>query len=147
VATAAVTVVAAVPADLDRVLALLVAAALPTAGVAEHFGRFLVARADGDVAGCVGLELYGTSGLLRSLAVSPSHRGRGLGRDLAGRALADAQRCGVGHLFLLTETAADFFTRLGFRRVTRAEAEKFVGESVELRSACPHACACMRLDF
>ena len=65
--------------DLPLVSRLLSSAGLPTRGVAEHFGDFVVAIEDGRLRGAVGLELYGASGLLRSLIVSPESRGRGGG--------------------------------------------------------------------
>ncbi|MBL8207744.1 MAG: GNAT family N-acetyltransferase, partial [Blastocatellia bacterium] len=63
--------------DLPDVLALLEEVKLPTEGVAEHFADFLIARADERVVGCVGLEKYGSYGLLRSLAVAPNFQGQG----------------------------------------------------------------------
>jgi N-acetylglutamate synthase-like GNAT family acetyltransferase len=133
-------------ADLDSVLALLVQASLPTAGVAEHFAGFLVARAGGRVVGAVGLERYGADGLLRSLVVAPEWRGRGLGGALTHQLVETAGRRGVRHLFLLTETAAPFFAARGFRRIAREEAAPAIGTSVEFATACCQSAACMRLD-
>lgn len=56
----------AAAADLPAVEALLAAARLPLAGVAEHFADFMVAERSGRVVGVVGLERYGDAGLLRS---------------------------------------------------------------------------------
>ena len=119
-------------ADLAPVLDLLAAASLPREGVGEHFAGFLVARAGGEVVGAVGQERYGDAVLLRSLVVAPTHRGRGLGQALVAGLLAEARRSGARRVFLLTETAADFFAGLGFARTTRAEAEPAVGASLEL---------------
>ena len=60
------------PEDLQPTLALLDGASLPRDGVAEHFETFLVARAGGQIVGTIGLERYGESALLRSLAVAPN---------------------------------------------------------------------------
>lgn len=135
------------PEDLDAVSALLADAALPREGVAEHFGHFLVARADGKVVGAVGMERYGSSALLRSLVVVPPHRGRGLGRALTERLLQEARAQGVRRAFLLTETAAKFFAKFGFSQVEREEADAGVRSSVEFRTACPQSALCMRLDL
>jgi amino-acid N-acetyltransferase len=140
-------VAAAEPRDLEAVLGLLEAATLPRDGVAEHFGEFLVARGPGEVVGCVGLERYGPAGLLRSLAVAPPHRGQGLGRLLAQRMVEAARRRGVARLFLLTETAPDFFPQFGFVRIERADADPAVQTSVEFRTACCQSAVCMRLDL
>jgi amino-acid N-acetyltransferase len=133
--------------ELSAVLELLAEASLPAEGVAEHFPDFLVARADGQVVGSVGIERYGPSALLRSLAVAPAHRGRGLGRALTERALDAARLLGVRRVFLLTTTAADFFPRFGFKRIHREEVDRAVQDSVEFRTACCASAVCMRLDL
>ena len=73
------TIEAARAADLPVVLALLADAALPTDGVAEHFGGFVVARERGEVVGAGGLEVYGDAALLRSVVVEPAWRKMRLG--------------------------------------------------------------------
>jgi N-acetylglutamate synthase-like GNAT family acetyltransferase/2-polyprenyl-3-methyl-5-hydroxy-6-metoxy-1,4-benzoquinol methylase len=137
----------AAPADLEPVVALLTEAGLPTAGVAEHFADFAVARADGRVIGAIGLERYGAAGLLRSLVVARALRGQGYGRALTERLVETARRRGVRSLFLLTETAAPFFAAAGFRRVPREEAAPAVGASIEFTTVCCHSAACMRRDL
>lgn len=95
--------------DLPDVLALLEEVSLPTEGVPEHFADFLIARADKRVVGCVGLEKYGSYGLLRSLAVAPNFQGQGLGRQLVAQLLSYAQANTIHTIILLTTTAAKFF--------------------------------------
>ncbi|HKE03763.1 MAG TPA: GNAT family N-acetyltransferase [Blastocatellia bacterium] len=97
--------------DLDAVLSLLAEVNLPPEGVAEHFGRFLVARESGKIIGCVGEERYGNISLLRSLAVSPGAQRGGVGRALTEQLLDEAGSLGVREIVLLTTTAADFFAR------------------------------------
>ncbi|MEK6815238.1 MAG: arsenic resistance N-acetyltransferase ArsN2 [Nitrospirota bacterium] len=138
-------VVQAGPEDLEAVLALLRGSALPTEGVAEHFCGFLVARAGGAVAGCAGQEGYSSNVLLRSLAVAPAYRGRGLGRALTRRIIEQARENGASRVYLLTETAGDFFLKFGFCRIPREKAESAIGASAEFRSICCQSAACMRL--
>jgi amino-acid N-acetyltransferase len=47
-------------------------------------------------------------------------------------------------LFLLTTTAEDYFARLEFERVTRAEVPPGVANSLEFTSACPASAAVLR---
>lgn len=47
----------------------------------------MIAEDGGRIVGAVGLELYGTSALLRSAAVEESWQGCGVGRSLIDRAL------------------------------------------------------------
>ncbi len=138
---------AARSADVQRVLELLAQAALPREGVTEHFAEFLVARAGGDVVGAIGMEPYGESILLRSLVVAPAHRGRGLGRALTEGLLDAARARQAKRVFLLTETAAEFFLLFGFRRIARDEADPAVRGSEEFRTCCPQSAVCMRLDL
>lgn len=131
------------PEDLPAVLALLEAAGLPTAGVAEWLPRFVVAEGAGGLAGVAGLEAYGDDALLRSVAVAEGWRGRGLGGRLTDAVLASAAAAGVRTVYLLTETAEGFFPRHGFRRIPREEASAAVRASAEFRELCPASSAVM----
>lgn len=140
-------IAAACPEDLEAALALLDAASLPRAGVAEHFASFLIARDGGRVLGTIGLERYGQSALLRSLAVAASHRRRRLGQALTERVLESASRQGVRRVFLLTTTAAVYFPRFGFAPIAREAADAAVRRSVEFTQTCPASAVCMRLEL
>ncbi len=128
------TIEAARAADLPVVLALLADAALPTDGVAEHFGHFVVARERGEVVGAAGLEVYGDAALLRSVVVDPAWRKKHLGEALVRASLANARERRIGTIYLLTESAADFFARFGFERIAQAEIDPaVVAGSAEFR--------------
>jgi N-acetylglutamate synthase-like GNAT family acetyltransferase len=134
----------ATPAHLHAVLTLLTAVSLPHEGVMEHFSHFLVAHEGGTLVGVVGLEPYGASALLRSLAVAPASRGQGLARALTARILQAAREQGMTQIFLLTETASEFFRQFGFRRIAREETDTAVQASAEFRLACCQSAICMR---
>lgn len=85
--------------------------------------------------------------MLRSLAVVPECRGRGLGLRLAEAAVELAQRRRARRLWLLTTTAEGIFPRLGFGRVDRGELPTSLGASAELRGACPASAVAMRLEI
>ncbi len=137
----------AAPDDATAIARLLEQSGLPLAGLGEHLAAALVARRAGALVGCVALELYGDQALLRSLAVAPELRGQGLGQRLAKAALAEARGRGVRTAFLLTETAADFFPRLGFRPVARADLPQALHASAELRGACPEGALAMAIEI
>lgn len=146
-----------IPSDLDiglaneseftAVVALLERSRLTDAGLADHRDSLVVARTEGRVVGCAALELYGEQALLRSVAVDDAMRGRGLGERLTHAALDRARRQGVRVIYLLTETAAQFFPRFGFEVVDRASVRGDVTQSVEFTSACPSTATVMALDF
>jgi N-acetylglutamate synthase-like GNAT family acetyltransferase len=125
------------PSDLDAALALLRDARLPEQGVTEHFANFFVVRDEGRVAGVCGLELHGSHGLLRSLAVDPRYRGEGLGAALVEDALTCARELGLAEVYLLTTTARDYFLGRGFVLCTREDAPPAIQQSWEFRLGCP----------
>ncbi|MEW6274780.1 MAG: arsenic resistance N-acetyltransferase ArsN2 [Bacillota bacterium] len=133
------------PADREAVFSLLREAGLTTAGIAEDLAHFFVVRILSEVAGVVGLEYYGECALLRSLAVVPAHRGKGLGRRLAARALEAAAAHGAREVYLLTVTAPNFFERLGFATTDREDVPAPVRQSLEFREVCPASAAVLRL--
>jgi protein-tyrosine-phosphatase/N-acetylglutamate synthase-like GNAT family acetyltransferase len=135
---------AAAPGDYDAVAALLRVAGLPLAGVPPTLEWFVVAERGTALVGVAGLERYGETGLLRSVAVAQGERGTGLGRALVEHVLENARHAGVRCAYLLTTTAEGWFPRLGFRRVERAALAQALGASEELRGACPASAVAMR---
>ena len=133
----------ATPADLPAILALLAASKLPRADIEAHVASTLVARQEPGVVGTAALELYGGAALLRSVAVATERRGQGLGAALTVAALDLARRRGVRTVYLLTETAGQFFPRFGFTAITRAQVEPAVLESPEFTTACPKSALVM----
>jgi amino-acid N-acetyltransferase len=131
-------------ADLQPVLALLGKAQLPMAGVADDPSHFVVAESEGKIVGVVGLELYGTSALLRSAAVEERWRGSGVGRVLVERALDIARERGIEDVYLLTTTAEHYFPRFGFACVSRDAVTGGVEASIEFQEACPASATVMR---
>jgi amino-acid N-acetyltransferase len=132
-------------ADLEQVLALLEASGLPTAGVPEHISSFILAKDEGKLAGCAGLEVHDKAGLLRSVAVEQNHRSMGIGLELTRAILELAKQKHLNSLSLLTETAQNYFPRFGFMPVHRSELPKSLWESQEFKGACPDTAVAMML--
>lgn len=130
-------------ADLGAVLALIEASALPVAGVAEALPGFVVAVTGDAIVGVAGIERYGDSALLRSVAVAPDWRGSGVGRALVDRIVDDARAGGVGDLYLLTTTAEHYFPKHGFACIAREAVPPAVQASAEFTSICPSTAAVM----
>jgi len=93
--------------DLAFVRTLLADNALPNSDVDDSSRiRFLIADdADGHPAACIGIEAYGSEALLRSLAVPPAMRGRGVGRSLVVAAEDTARAMGVSRLYFVLVSA------------------------------------------
>lgn len=132
--------------DLPAIRALLEDSALPASDVdGEGSQEFLVAREDGRLAGCIGLEVHGPAGLLRSFAVPSALRRRGIGAALHEAAVARARALGVRDLYVLTTTVKERALRTGFEEVAREEVPEALREGAQFRSLCPASAACLRL--
>ena len=85
----------------------------------EAVQEFLVARpaGGGDVVGCGALHvMWEDLAEIRTLAVAPAYRGRGVGHLLVDGLLERARRLGLRRVFCLT-FEVEFFTRHGFREI------------------------------
>ena len=129
--------------DLPRVERLLTDSKLPLDGVKESLQDFVVAEAGGDIVGVAGLEVCCDDALLRSVAVRPEWRSKGVGRALVTRAIADAESRGLRALYLLTTTAEHYFPSFGFAKVERSSIPEQVRSTKEFTSACPASAVAM----
>jgi amino-acid N-acetyltransferase len=137
---------AAAVRDLPEIPAVLEGQHLPVDGVDERVETTLVVRekAEARVVGTAALELYGDDALLRSVAIDTGFQGQRLGHALIAAALEVAHARGAETVFLLTNTAPDFFPRFGFERIARADAPASVQESAEFPSTCCASAVVMR---
>ena len=134
----------AVAEEEGRIMALLSAAGLPSEDILPHRQHFIVAKRNAEVAGCIGIEMSGQVGLLRSLAVATAYRNQGIGSILCDRLIAYAKEEGVEQLYLLTTTAAAYFERLGFQRIAREEAPLAIQSNKQFTTLCPSTAVCMK---
>jgi len=119
------------------VVELLSAEKLPVADLPETLENFIVAIADAGVIGVAGFEVYGNYGLLRSVTVRSDVRNKGIAGKLLCRIDALSNLKGLTELYLLTETAPDYFERKGFQKIGRDEVPDIVKQSSEFSHVCP----------
>jgi putative acetyltransferase len=97
------------------------------AGLPGHYappdGRLLLAEYDGQLAGCVALHKW-DDGIceMKRLCLRPSFRGKGLGRAIAEKIIADASSIGYQRMRLdtiepLMKDAVEMYRKLGFREI------------------------------
>lgn len=88
--------------------------------LAEGIRDFTVAiDSNGELVGCTALHFYTpTAAEVRSLAVHPSQKGRGLGRQLVELVEREAEEIGIASLFAFTYVPG-FFAQLGYAQVDR----------------------------
>ena len=134
--------------DWSAIKRLLTAAKLPLDGAREHLGQFVVGVWDTQVVCAAGLEVYGSTALLRSVVVDEAARGQACARPLLAQLVQQGRAQGVRKLFLLTTTAADYFSRLGFKAINRKAVPATLRQSHEFQGACPDSAIAMvlRLD-
>jgi len=130
---------------LEKVKALLEANGLPTSDLADlGVDNFLGCGDETNPSGVIGLEIIGTDGLLRSLAVSEKARGFGCGKALVSSLEVFAKQKSVQDLYLLTDTAETFFEGLRYERIDREIASDGIRQTKEFMSLCPDDAAVMR---
>jgi len=134
-------------ADLPAIRTLLAAAGLPFDDVEPGRQDFVMAVDGAKLLGCIALEMFGDAALLRSLAVATDQRGAGLGGALYDHLVARARQQGLRRLFLLTTSAAPFFTRRGFALVDRSEVPARMATSAQFVGLCPSTAACLALSL
>jgi len=114
----------------------------------DQFPAFFVLRNEQGLAGSVALEVLGDDAILRALAVHPEARGAGYGWMLADMAVSQARWRGVRRIYLLTESASDFFAaKFGFRVVDRSTLSKLVAASETFTAVKGAGQVAMRLDL
>ena len=133
----------ATASDLIVIRALLERSGLPTTDLETARPEFAVIRQEGQVVAAGALQRFGSSALLRSVVVAPDRRGSGLGQVMVSELERVARAAHINHLFLLTQTAAEFFARRGYRVIERSIAPQDMQASEEFRSLCPGSATCM----
>jgi len=106
-------------------------------------GIFVVARMGGELCGTAGMESFGAIALLRSVAVHPAWRGKGIASALCDELMRQARSTGVQQLFLLTTDAERFFRTLGFEALARDALPPEVRSTAQFRELCPQTAIAM----
>ena len=134
--------VISVSRNLGEVKTLLAACGLPTSDLRDD-GVFLVARDDGQLCGVAGLEPLGASALLRSVAVDPKWRRKGVARALCDALVRQARTQGAQRLYLLTTDADRYFSSLGFSKTERNALPAEVRATTQFTETCPQTAIAM----
>jgi amino-acid N-acetyltransferase len=134
------------PAELyrDNVVELLTSQKLPTGDLPGLLKNFFVAVDDGMVTGVAGLEVYGNYGLLRSLAVNADLQKKGIGAMLLDKIETLAAEKKLEAIYLLTETAKDYFENKGYEHIARMDIPEEVKAASEFTHVCPESAIAMQ---
>ncbi len=135
-------------ADETSIRQLLEQSGLPSSDLTpELLQHFLVWREGATLTAVIGLELLGDTALLRSLAVSGTRQGGGIGRQMVQAAETLARNHGIGTLYLLTTTAERYFAGLGYRHTPRDAAPPALRATPQFSSLCPASSSFMLKDL
>lgn len=86
----------------------------------QEIRQFIVNEFDGRIVGCAALYPFADAqaGEMACLAVDPDYRDRGRGKALIDAIIAEARKCGLKQLFVLTTRTTHWFIEHGFKLVT-----------------------------
>ena len=133
------------PTHLTAVKALLAECRLPTDDIRDD-AIFIAATSGSELCGTAGLEPFAAVALVRSVAVHPAWRGRGIAHALCDDIVRRARAMGVRRLFLLTTDAQAFFRRIGFAAVERDSLPPEIRATAQFRELCPASATAMARD-
>ncbi len=130
--------------DLKAIKNFLRKCELPNDDISsEMLENFIISHKNNKIIATVGLEICGNNALLRSLAVSPDFRRQNVGAAMTKLAEDIAYRKRIQALFLLTTTAEQFFTKIGYEIMDRNQVPDQIKATTEFSSICPASAVCM----
>ena len=132
---------------LSEIEALLLKCELPFEDCSERCNQFFGISAGNKLIAIGALQIKGSVALLRSIAVLPENRNKGLAALMTQHLLDLARSDGIGELYLLTETAEGYFTRFGFYPVSREDLPPEIKSTRQFGSLCPSSAQAMRLNL
>jgi len=126
-----------------EIVALLESVKLPTEDLPASLENFLMMHEGEQLIAVAGIESYGQCALLRSVAVSPAFRDQGVAAIIVESVENMAAAKGINAIYLLTETAEDYFKRKGYLQIARAAIPVEVQKSSEFSHVCPQSAIAM----
>jgi arsenate reductase (thioredoxin) len=133
--------------DLPAIIQLLRDNNLPVADIGNSSIQFIQVKNGEQTAGVIGLETFENNGLLRSMATDSASRNRGIASVLVNELMQRARQQGLKTIYLLTETAENFFAKKGFIKITRDEVPDTLKASAEFSHLCPSSASVMKMEI
>jgi glycerol-1-phosphatase len=121
--------------------ALLDGVGLSAEGGWDRDAQTVVSLLGSEVVATAAADVRDEDAYLRSVAVREDVRGTRLGMLTVAAVVRDSRRRGARRVWLVTETAASFFERLGFARIDRDALPPWI---VDLSDHCRESAAAMR---
>jgi amino-acid N-acetyltransferase len=131
--------------DLRAIESLLLENGLPTDDLnTQDLSLFRMEGSSDKPYAVGGLERFGSHAIIRSIATTPSMRGRGIASKIVAELEKMSVEVGIETIYLLTESADIFFERKGYSPVERRDVPQSVRQSRQFLSLCPDSARVMR---
>lgn len=137
-------IVIAGSSELSSIKALLDSHHLPTEDIGTSSINFYLNKEGEDLQASAGVERFDELGLLRSVAVKEELKGKGIGSELILKVLVESKAKNIKTMYLLTETAESFFSKIGFIKIDRSKAPESIKKSNEFAELCPASAVLMK---
>ena len=134
-------------ADRKEVQSLLKKNSLPYEDLESSMVSLFVSVLNGQIIGCIGIEIKGKSGLLRSFSVADKYKNQGVGNKLFNKLINYSKSKNINKLHLLTTTADKYFSKKGFVKSDRISAPESIQTTTEFSTLCPSSSVYMTLEF
>lgn len=138
---------AAVKEDIEKIELLLKECDLPTNDIKEHIDNFILVENENKVIGVAGFEIYSEIVLIRSVAVVQKHRGKFIGNKLYQLLESKIRNKGIKELYLLTESATEYFKKIGFTIKDRINVPESIIQTKQFKELCPETANIMYYDL
>jgi amino-acid N-acetyltransferase len=133
--------------DINTIINLLRENKLPSDDLEESSVKLFTAKNEDEIIGAIGLEQYGSVGLLRSLVVRDGYKNQKLGEKLVNYLLDFCSSEMIEELFLLTTTADKYFLRFGFQDFERNNVPNEIAMTKEFKDICPSSSLVMHKNY
>ena len=131
----------------NEIIDLLRSNNLPWEDLPASLNDFYAMVDEGKIVGLIGMERYAHYGLLRSMVVHPDYRNRLIADKLVQALEQTAVKSGITAMYLLTETAEQYFSKRNYQVITRSEVPQALFQSSEFSHVCPVSATVMKKDL
>lgn len=135
------------PAAFDEFKNLLQDSGLPVSDLRIDTDFLLAGYEEGSLIATGALEFHFPFALLRSLSVRLGTRGKSIGSQMVDALLSEARERKVEAVYLLTESAKDFFLKKGFEEVNRDHVPQEIKQTQEFTTLCSSSAIVMRFTL
>lgn len=129
--------------DRQAVIALLNEQGLPVSDITESTLLYFL-QAGNKMIGTAGLDIFNGFALLRSVSILKELQGKGYGKFLNNLIEQAAKEKEINCLYLITNTAGNFFGRQGYSIIDRAVAPETIKQTGQFSSVCPSTAVVMK---